>query len=166
MASSSRLSQMMIGLGAAAAVTGCGGSDKLPVYPTEAIVLLDDKPFGPTKVQLVPVGEKGRTTNGEVDENGKVTFTSYSPGDGVPEGEYKVVVGLVMAPPPKPFPVLYRSADRTTIKAKIEAKEKNEVVIAMDSKAGSLTKASDYEMLSRAKNSPEFNAGAEPPPTP
>lgn len=157
---SSRSWSVLTGVMVLAFAAGCG-DDRVETYPTEAIVLLDDEPFGPTRIQLVPIGEGGRTVAGEVGEDGKVTFTTYEIGDGAPAGEYRAVVGLVMAPPPKPFPVLYRNSEKSPIKVKIEPKEKNEVVIAMDSKAGAHVKNSDFDMLSRARQDPAFSAGAE-----
>ncbi len=145
------------------ATVGCGDSDKLDVFPTQGLVLLDDEPFGPTRIQLVPADANGRTTTGEVDDQGKVTFTSYQVGDGAPAGQYKVVIGTVMAPPPKPFPGIYRNSDSTPLKVTVEPNDKNELVIAMDSKAGRPASDKGADMMSRAKMSPEFRAGAAPP---
>ena len=141
-------------------VAGCGGDPNVvPVYATEGIVLLDDAPFGPTRLLLVPEDQGGRSVAGEVAADGKVSFTSFKVGDGAPAGKYRVLVGQVMAPPPRPFPNVYRGQG-SPLKVTVEAKEKNEIVIAMDSKAGSSNKSARANGMNAASESEGFNAGA------
>ena len=144
--------------------SGCGES-RVDVYPTEALLMIDDKPFGPTKILLVPTAEGGRSVAGEVDENGMVTFTTYEIGDGAPAGDYRVAVGMVMAPPPAPFPAVYRDMEKSPLTIRVEAKEKNEIAMAMDSKVGGrMAKPGDTmaDMMRSAYEDPAFSAGATP----
>ena len=148
-------------------IAGCGGgSDKLDVYPVQGKLLLDGEPFGPTSIMLVPttVSEKGDThsAHGKVDSSGNIQFTTYQLNDGAAAGEYKVVVGMEMAAPPKPFPRVYRNAQETPLTVSIKP-EQNQVTIDMDSKAGppvppvSFSKGPD---MSKALSDPAFSAGS------
>lgn len=151
----------MIGaLSSIAFLPGCGGGDKLDVYPTEAILLLDDEPFGPTEIQLVPTEPGGRSVSGSVDEKGMVRFTSYDPGDGAPAGEYRVVVGMTMSAPPRPFPNIYRNMEKSPLKVKVEEKPKNELALAMDSKAGAPVDMKKFDMFGQVYADDAWKAGA------
>lgn len=154
---------------AISALAGCGGSDQLEVYPVQGKLLLDGEPFGPTSIMLVPVNssEKGDThsAQGKVDSSGNIQFTTYEQGDGVAAGEYKVVVGMDMAEPPKPFPRIYRNAQESPLTVSIKPEDQNQVTIDMDSKAGPPVppigfgkKAPDMDA---AASDPAFSAGAK-----
>ena len=65
-------------------------------YPTRARVLFEGKPPVGATVVLHPAEKIGDPSavpsRGEVGEDGTVTFSTYTTGDGVPEGEYVVSV--------------------------------------------------------------------------
>lgn len=158
------------GLLALLVLAGCGGSDRLETYPVKGKLLLDGEPFGPTAVRLMPLNksedEEVRTVAGEADENGNLTFTTYERGDGAPAGEYRVTTGLTMAPPPRPFPEVYRKFDESPLTVSIEPKELNEVTIEMDSSAGPPARlgfggGGGAPKMGEAMKSPGFSAGAE-----
>ena len=88
---------------ALATVIGCGGDDKLAVYPVSGTLTIDGEPFGPTSIRLNPQQKGGHSAVGQVDSSGNITFTTYKRGDGLPAGEYQVIAGMEMAPPPKPI---------------------------------------------------------------
>lgn len=67
---------------------GCGGTGMLPV---EGTVTLDGEPLEGAAISFVPA-EGGRPCSGQTDEQGHFTLASYTAGDGVPPGEYKVTV--------------------------------------------------------------------------
>jgi len=139
-------------------VMGCGGGgdDLLEVYPTTGKLTLDDEPFGPTQIHLVPVGTKGgRSLVGTVDKSGQVTFTTYKGGDGVPAGEYRVAVGMVMGEPPRPFPGVYRSRENSPLKVTVTAKESNDLVIQMDSSAGPMVGGPSFAV--KKKGGPDMS---------
>lgn len=162
---------LVIGLiSAALASAGCGGSDTLDVYPAKGTLKLDGEPFGPTSIMLVPTTEKVPGTNepthsavGQVDQSGNIRFTTYDPGDGVPAGEYRVVVGMDFAEPPKPFPKVYRDSQGSPLTVKVEAIDENNLSIVMDSKAGPPVPKMGFGKgpdMSEAMENPAFSAGA------
>lgn len=74
---------------AALIVLGCGDG----MVDVKARVTLDGKPLDGAAVTLVsPSGSGIRGASGMTDANGEVTFTSFTPNDGVLPGEFKVVV--------------------------------------------------------------------------
>jgi glycine/D-amino acid oxidase-like deaminating enzyme len=80
--------------GVVAALLGSGcGPVHAPVYPVKGQVLLDGKPAPQATVTFHPLGgDKERTPSGQTDDQGNFTLTSFSSGDGAPEGEYAVTV--------------------------------------------------------------------------
>lgn len=71
-------------------VAGCGSS-QLPTQQVEAVVLLDDKPYGPANLSLSPVqGPDAKLPNAmsPIDAQGKAKPYSYQPGSGIVAGEY------------------------------------------------------------------------------
>ena len=78
---------------ACAVLAGCGRSQKWPARtePTTAVVRLDGKPVEGALVMLGPVG-KGYASQGTTAADGKVTLTTFRPGDGAVAGRYKVLV--------------------------------------------------------------------------
>lgn len=126
-----------------AILSGCGGSGKLDVYPVKGKLTLDGEPFGPTSILLAPTTPPSlndpnstHSAAGKVDASGNITFSTYEPGDGVPAGEYRVVVGMDFADPPKPFPQIYRDTVKSPLIVKVEPAPDGNVEIKMDSKAG------------------------------
>ncbi|QDU11874.1 hypothetical protein V202x_52990 [Gimesia aquarii] len=152
-------------------VAGCGGGDdRLEVYPTTGQLLLDEKPFGPTQVLLVPLGTSGKSDEktgksvaGTVDESGKMSFTTYEGGDGIPAGEYRVAVGLSMTKPPRPFPAVYRNMSDSPLKVTITEQDLNELTVQMESSAGPMVKPPSFggAAMSKSLQDPAFSAGAQ-----
>lgn len=85
-----------------AGLFGCGSkSGEVRVVPVEVKVVHDGKPVAKAQVALHPETEPGpgvlpARPNGVTDDSGHFKPTSYRPGDGAPEGEYRVTV--VLAP--------------------------------------------------------------------
>ncbi|QDU77957.1 hypothetical protein Pan97_50360 [Bremerella volcania] len=79
---------MSICLGLGTALLGCSGNGMLPV---EGTVTLDGQPLDGAAISFVPA-EGGRPSTGQTDDQGHFTLASYTAGDGVPPGEYKVTV--------------------------------------------------------------------------
>lgn len=79
---------------ATGAAPGCGAkSNRLPVYPTSGQVLVGGKPVKGVFVYLWPASAEGIDAycpNGQSDESGNFTLSTYDTGDGAPAGEYKV----------------------------------------------------------------------------
>lgn len=137
--------------GLLASLSGCSDSGKLNVYPTTGTLSMDGQPFGPTAIHLLPMEEEGRMVVGEVDANGKITFTSYEKGDGAPAGKYRVLTGMVMAAPPRPFPAIYQDASQSPLVATVEETEQNDLKIDMDSKAGPMVRPVSFSKMSSAQ---------------
>ncbi|QDU11490.1 hypothetical protein [Gimesia aquarii] len=75
-------------------MTGCGGDDSLPVYPTGGVVLYDDKPMvGGGAISFTPISaQKGKMAGGIIKEDGSFVMSTYDEGDGSIAGEFRVVV--------------------------------------------------------------------------
>jgi hypothetical protein len=83
-----------------ATLAGCGDG-KLPLYPVTGTVLVDSKPatgarviFCPVEASSSPELQKERPY-GLCGPDGKFTLTTFLQDDGVPLGEYKVLVQWV-----------------------------------------------------------------------
>jgi hypothetical protein len=83
----------------AAALAGCGGSDK-PV-PVTGKVTVNGAPVAGAGVTFHPQDGKGRPATGETDQNGTYHLTTINPSDGALPGEYRVT--LVWDEPQHPY---------------------------------------------------------------
>lgn len=72
------------------AACGCGYR-RPPLAQVEAIVTLDGEPVAGADVLLVPTGP-GRAATGVTDDAGRLGFSAYASGDGIPAGTYQAVV--------------------------------------------------------------------------
>lgn len=123
----------------ALAVFTCGGcgESQATVVPVKGQVTFDGQPFGPINLLLVPKGpDKAKAKQGSaaVDDKGNATFSSYANGDGLPPGEYQVVV----VPPPAgsgKIPKVYLSEQESPLSVKVADKDAS-VKIDMVSSAG------------------------------
>ncbi len=70
------------------ALTGCGGPT---VYPVSGVVTLDDVPINLGMVEYIPV-EPGPAARGQIRSGGAYTLSTYGDDDGVPPGDYVVIV--------------------------------------------------------------------------
>ena len=76
----------------------CGGGDenRVPVLPVKGRVLLDAEPAVGAYVEFIQKNPIAATKNisptSSVDENGNFLLSTYALGDGVPEGDYHVLV--------------------------------------------------------------------------
>ncbi len=79
-------------------IMGCGGrnENRVPVLPVKGQVLLDAEPAVGAYVEFVQKNPTDATKNisptSSVNENGEFILSTYTMGDGVPEGEYYVLV--------------------------------------------------------------------------
>ena len=100
-------------------LTGCGKSG-LPCVKIGAKLLVDGKPYGPATVTFHRKGAKPdeRTTIANIERNGDGKLSTYSLGDGIPEGEYSVTVaagGLGKTPISKMYADLKNSPLKITV---------------------------------------------------
>lgn len=90
---------LLLGLGVAA-FTGCGSKqraiERQAVYPVTGVLLLGGVAASGAHVSFHPVGGtgpgRGFPARGLVDGEGKFQLTTYTTGDGAPEGDYIVTV--------------------------------------------------------------------------
>ncbi len=81
-----------------ATFVGCGGGDasRVPVLPVRGKVLLDGNPAVGAYVEFVQTNPTDATRKisptCSVDEQGDYLLSTYTAGDGIPEGEYSVLV--------------------------------------------------------------------------
>lgn len=93
-------------------MAGCGGGDAagskrtVQTVPASGSLTLDDKPFGPIHIDLLPLssGDNVRTARANVNEDGTFVLGTYEEADGAAPGSYRVVLGNMgenlMDPPP------------------------------------------------------------------
>ncbi|QDT96625.1 hypothetical protein [Gimesia aquarii] len=94
-------------------ISGCGGDDAagskrtVKTVPASGTLTLDDKPFGPIHIDLLPIEKKGdnvRTAKADVNADGTFVLGTYEEADGAAPGNYRVVLGNMgenlMEPPP------------------------------------------------------------------
>ncbi|WP_397571295.1 carboxypeptidase regulatory-like domain-containing protein [Schlesneria sp. T3-172] len=115
------------------------GKDWLPTYRTEGYVTVQGEPAVGAIVRLFPTVPQEDTKppvipTGVVNEDGLFELTSYSTGDGAPEGEYFITVewpdptistsqSAVPEDPPDRLKHRYSDPKRSKLKASISAEE-------------------------------------------
>jgi hypothetical protein len=78
---------------------GCGNGRK-PVHVVKGRVLVGDRPAAKALVSFHPVGDNSPDANrpsAETDDDGWFQLTTYTRGDGAPEGDYQVAVSWFRA---------------------------------------------------------------------
>lgn len=88
------------------ATLGCGGSDRVRVYPVSGTVTLDGQPMkGGGSIAFFPTGKQvGKTPGGEIDDSGNYVLNTYGEADGAMAGPFRVVISQVTANEPEPTP--------------------------------------------------------------
>jgi hypothetical protein len=73
---------------------GCGGGDRVAVYPVRGQVLFDGKPMaGGGSISFVPMAaQKGKTAGGTIEKDGTYKMSTYGDGDGAMAGQFRVVI--------------------------------------------------------------------------
>lgn len=76
------------------AALGCGGSDRVAVYPVRGQVLFDGKPMaGGGSISFVPMAaQKGKAAGGTIEQDGTYKMSTYGDGDGAMAGQFRVVI--------------------------------------------------------------------------
>ena len=118
--------------------SGCGDT-KEKVYATEGKLTIGGKPAGNVLVHFNPVNGKqdAKRPSATTDMEGRYQLTTFEALDGGPVGDYTVT--LVYEPASSPLtrsrgkppqiPAIYNKVETSPLKAKIEAKAKNEVEV-------------------------------------
>jgi hypothetical protein len=107
--------------------SSCGLARK-PVYPVHGEVRVNGRAPVHAQIGFFPVNDGGPDAVhpiGRVDDQGRFTLTSYTNGDGAPEGEYRVTVAWFLAsgrlnddaPPLNYLPASYARPDSTPLHA-------------------------------------------------
>ncbi len=81
-------------LGVLGLTAGCTSAPSNPkTFPVDGMVNLDDKPIAGATIVLVPISkDDGEAASGVSDASGKFSLTTYSAGDGVRPGSYRIRV--------------------------------------------------------------------------
>ncbi|WP_435021062.1 hypothetical protein TA3x_002166 [Tundrisphaera sp. TA3] len=139
---------------AALAAPGCGGGEpRVAVYPVSGTVTRDGKPLAGVSVQFHPTAVPVDQLNDdpaladrvvEADDQGKFSLSTYDPGDGVPAGDYVVMIRPPLGPgseeldgpvPPKRVePALAKYANQGTTPLKVTVKPGDNPPLAFDLK--------------------------------
>ena len=83
----------MFAMALLAGVVGCG--PRVVRYPVEGVVTLDGEPVKGASITFMPRG-KGRPGIGETDADGRFALREAGMHDGVPPGDYDVLVMLAL----------------------------------------------------------------------
>lgn len=75
-------------------LSGCGGSDRVEVYPTKGVVMFLGEPMlGGGAISFIPLdGNEGKAAGGTIDKEGKFTMSTYDPDDGSMAGRFRVII--------------------------------------------------------------------------
>lgn len=115
-----------------ASLTGCSGSDRLPVHPVQGQITFNGKPLANAFVVLhpkSPTESRHGPAQAQTDADGNFRVTTYETGDGAPEGEYAVTVtyhrlqktGESFAPGPNVLAPKIASPETTDITVRVAA---------------------------------------------
>ena len=131
---------------------GCGASDKDDVSkarledmsggsvketaPVSGVLTVDGKPMSDVYIYVHANGEGNPVTNAKTDGEGKFSFSTYLPGDGLPVGSYSLTFKLMPDIPknkdvgPDLFKGKYKSSQKSEQKLTVQAgKPQTEVKI-------------------------------------
>lgn len=134
-----------------ALASGCSKSDR--VYKVQGKVSFDGKPMvGGGSISFVPLGDQsGKNAGGEIAADGSYSLTTHKPGDGSMTGEFRVVI--IQATDREPdrtqdgekagtsiktvaeaerIPAIYGDTYKSPLRAKVEAKDLNEINFTLD----------------------------------
>lgn len=127
---------MLLPLGLFLFACGCGET-KEKVYPTEGKLLIGGKPAANVFVLFTPLNGKqdAKRPSATTDMEGKFQLTTFEALDGGPPDDYTVTLLYepVSSPltrakgKPPQIPAIYNKVETSPLKAKIEAKPKNEI---------------------------------------
>src|SRR5438105_409924 len=90
-----RLAVRLFAAVACVLIAGCGGAKRPTTVPVGGQVLVNGTPYPGVQVTFVPLSGAAAETlrpSAFTDGEGKFRLSSYSSGDGAPEGEYAVLV--------------------------------------------------------------------------
>jgi hypothetical protein len=95
-------------------LAGCGGTraGQLPTVKVAGLVTYRGVPLKSGRIRFVPLpiaGKQVRVAYGTVDAYGQYYMSTYAQGDGVVEGDYRVVVESREEPPPDDDVVKHRT---------------------------------------------------------
>jgi len=133
-------------------LSGCSTSDRQRVYPVRGTITFEGKAMpGGGSIAFVPLKRQaGKAAGGEIRENGTYELTTYDPGDGSMEGEFRVVIMQEVAREPREaprdgekipegalagimvaeedrIPAVYADVANSPLKAVVEPKANNEI---------------------------------------
>lgn len=131
-----RAALLALAVGTAVAVSGCG-NDKMSTRPVTGTVLVNKKPAAGAMVIFCPTSGSEELMKmrpfGVVGADGKFELTSFDKGDGLPEGDYKVLVrwpasssgnqvdGTVSMTGPDRLRGKYMNLEKTPLSVKVES---------------------------------------------
>ena len=118
---------------------GCG-SDQIPTYPvTGRVEFTDGTPVRHGTIELESADHE-LSAAGKIQHDGSFVLGTYTPDDGAVAGEHKaIVVQMVIADGSfehtvdhgKPVPVRYAAYETSSLTARVEAVESNEIVLQL-----------------------------------
>lgn len=114
-------------------IGGCSSSEGPPLYPVSGRLFVDGKPADQAQVILHPVDGKdfdrrGARPSGITEQDGTFQITTYTKGDGAPEGTFAVTVSWPedpnsLEPSPDRLRGLFLLPQKSSIKVKIEPRQ-------------------------------------------
>ena len=75
-------------------MVGCGGGDRVEVYPVRGLVTFEGKPMaGGGSIAFLPISyQKGKGAGATIDSNGRFVMSTYKDGDGSIAGRFRVLI--------------------------------------------------------------------------
>jgi hypothetical protein len=134
---------MLVYLGLAACIIGCGGGAvSAPTGEVQGVVTYQGKPVPDVNVTFTP--DKGRPGYGTTDAQGKFTISTFGDRDGAVPGTHKVTITDTREIPmpgtpeaeqaantPPPFPPKYSDPAQSDLTADVKEGQVNEVTLTL-----------------------------------
>ncbi len=119
--------------------SGCGGAKEIQAIPVKGSLTLDGKAYGPGSLILFPIGDLKVNPAGSVDAQGNVKFSTNRNGDGIPIGDYRVMVNPGIGVEPR-IPSVYIDEKKSPLIVKVLV-DTSELKMELSSKAGPPSKS-------------------------
>jgi len=109
-----------------ALLTGCGGSDRVPVNPVSGKLLVDGQPAEGAVIVFHPTSPPEKEVHkpaARVMADGTFQVTTYDAGDGAPAGDYVMTVTWGEPPSPDRLGGQYRDPGKSELKVTVNEGE-------------------------------------------
>lgn len=108
-------------------IAGCGGESRVPTYPVEGKLFVDDKPRGAAAISFKSTSKEVPSAYGVSKEDGSFSLKTYIDDDGVAEGSFNVEIlpdpmSPTIAPPVEPHSLTIKKPDSGKLQLELKLK--------------------------------------------